>query len=310
EAEDPDPVDDKGLLAGVGVDFLGEPEAHQQVGAESHPFPAHEHHGEARAQHQRQHEKDEQIQVRKVARVAGIVVHVADAEDVNEGADAGDDQNHHRRQLSELQRQGNLQIAHRKPLPIAKHQRGRWVELRQLEHGERRGRERQHERADACDRDRALRARCSERQRAVHHEARERQRRHHPEQRERERGKRYHPLSRLMFCRSTVWRCRYTARMIASPTAASAAATAMTKNTKIWPATPSCCAKATNARLAAFSISSTHMKMTIALRRSSTPSTPTANRTPETARAGPSSITASAWRARPRRRSPPGGERW
>src|SRR5205823_2024618 len=185
---------------------------------------------------------------------------------------------------------------------------GKRVQLRQLELGERGARERPDEHTHADQRDGALGAGRRERQRAVHHETGEGQRRHHPEQRER--GQRHQPLSRLMFCKSTVWRCRYTARMIASPTAASAAATAMTKNTKIWPATPSCCAKATNARLAAFSISSTHMKMTIALRRSSTPSTPTANRMPETARAGPSSITASAWRARPRRRSPPGGECW
>src|SRR6266581_445853 len=233
------------------------------------------------------------------------------AEDVDQGADAGDDQNHHRRQLVELQREGDLQVAHREPVPIADHDRGRRVELRQLEHGHRGGRERQHEHSDADQRDGALGARRGERQRAVHHEPGERQRRHHPEQRERrKRGQRHQPLSRLMFCKSTVWRCRYTARMIASPTAASAAATAMTKNTKIWPATPSCCAKATNARLAALSISSTHMKMTIALRRSSTPSTPTANRVPETASAGPSSITVSAWRARPRRRSPPARECW
>src|SRR2546429_7111474 len=60
--------------------------------------------------------------------------------------------------------------------------------------------------------------------------------------------------------------------MIARPTAASAAATAITKNTKIWPATPSDWASATNVRFTALSISSTHMKMTMALRRSSTPS--------------------------------------
>src|SRR5438093_6355119 len=59
--------------------------------------------------------------------------------------------------------------------------------------------------------------------------------------------------------------------MMASPTAASAAATAMTKKTNTCPPRPRFCASATNVRFTAFSMSSTHMKITIALRRSSTP---------------------------------------
>ena len=47
-------------------------------------------------------------------------------------------------------------------------------------------------------------------------------------------------------------------------------------------------AKATNVRFTALSISSTHMKITIALRRISTPTTPIANSTAETASDGPS----------------------
>src|ERR1043166_718490 len=75
--------------------------------------------------------------------------------------------------------------------------------------------------------------------------------------------------------------------MIASPTAASAAATVMTRNTNTWPPTPYWRAKATNARLTAFSISSTHMKTMIALRRVSTPTTPIVNRTAEKNRDSP-----------------------
>src|SRR5689334_22310745 len=65
--------------------------------------------------------------------------------------------------------------------------------------------------------------------------------------------------------------------MMARPTAASAAATVMTKNTKTCPATPYVCANATNVRFTALSISSTHMKMMIAFRRVSTPMTPIVN---------------------------------
>src|SRR6185312_13083143 len=69
--------------------------------------------------------------------------------------------------------------------------------------------------------------------------------------------------------------------MIASPTAASAAATVITKKTNTCPPTPYCCANATKVRLTAFSISSTHMNTMIALRRISTPNTPITNRTAE-----------------------------
>src|ERR1700750_585023 len=69
--------------------------------------------------------------------------------------------------------------------------------------------------------------------------------------------------------------------MIANPTAASAAATVITKKTNTWPATPYACANATKLRFTAFSISSTHMNTMIALRRISTPNTPIANSTAE-----------------------------
>src|SRR5438046_10046047 len=68
---------------------------------------------------------------------------------------------------------------------------------------------------------------------------------------------------------------------VASRTAGSAAATVITKNTHTCPATPCTCANATNDRFTAFSISSTHMKMMIALRRVSTPTTPITNSTAE-----------------------------
>src|SRR3954466_12649395 len=69
--------------------------------------------------------------------------------------------------------------------------------------------------------------------------------------------------------------------MMASPTAASAAATVMTKKTNTCPATPYCWANAMKVRLTALSISSTHMKMMIAFRRVSTPTTPIVNSTAE-----------------------------
>src|SRR5215510_5566018 len=69
--------------------------------------------------------------------------------------------------------------------------------------------------------------------------------------------------------------------MIAKPTAASAAATVMTKKTNTCPAAPYACANATNVRFTALSISSTHMNTMIALRRINTPTTPITKRTAE-----------------------------
>src|SRR5215510_8457031 len=69
--------------------------------------------------------------------------------------------------------------------------------------------------------------------------------------------------------------------MIARPTAASAAATVITKKTNTCPATPYACANATKLRFTALSISSTHMNTMIAFRRISTPNTPITKSTAE-----------------------------
>src|SRR5207302_9075744 len=75
------------------------------------------------------------------------------------------------------------------------------------------------------------------------------------------------------------------ATMMASPTATSAAATAITKNTMAWPsAVPSRWPNATKATFAAFSISSIDMKITSGSRRTITPTTPMENSTAESAR--------------------------
>src|SRR5512132_2457333 len=81
--------------------------------------------------------------------------------------------------------------------------------------------------------------------------------------------------------------------MIASPTAASAAATVITKNTNTCPAAPYACANATKVRFTALSISSTHMNTMIAFRRISTPNTPIANSAAEKKRASASIVFAS-----------------
>src|SRR5262249_60322244 len=94
-----------------------------------------------------------------------------------------------------------------------------------------------------------------------------------------------HHLSEASCPASSVARLRNEARMIARPTAASAAATVMTKNTITWPSIEWMARGiATTAKLAALSISSIDMNMTITLRRNATPAAPIAKRTPARAR--------------------------
>ena len=56
KAEIADAVDDERLLAGVGGRLFAEPEADEEVRTEADPFPADEHHQEARAEHEHEHE--------------------------------------------------------------------------------------------------------------------------------------------------------------------------------------------------------------------------------------------------------------
>src|SRR5258708_4225148 len=83
---------------------------------------------------------------------------------------------------------------------------------------------------------------------------------------------------RLKASTSRVSRFRWMAITMASPTAASAAATTITKKTRTCPSkVPKAWLKATNARFTAFSMSSMHMKTVMTLRRRKTPRAPIAN---------------------------------
>src|SRR5437870_1225346 len=65
-----DPVRDERLLAGIGRALLFVPIADQQIRAETHALPAHEHDQEVVAQDEHEHEKAEQVQIAEEARDA------------------------------------------------------------------------------------------------------------------------------------------------------------------------------------------------------------------------------------------------
>ena len=83
ESEVSDSVDYKRLLAGIARGLLKKVEADQQVGAQTHAFPANEHHQVIRAEHQNQHEEHEEIQVREEAVISALVRHIPGCVDVN-----------------------------------------------------------------------------------------------------------------------------------------------------------------------------------------------------------------------------------
>ncbi len=103
ETEIADAVYPKRLIAGIGGGFLQEPESDEQIAAQADAFPSHEEHQVVRRQHQREHEKHEQIEIGEESAIAGIVGHVTDGIEMDEPADAGHDEQHDQRELIDLQ---------------------------------------------------------------------------------------------------------------------------------------------------------------------------------------------------------------
>ena len=87
------------------------PEADEQVGAEADRLPEDVEEQEVAGQHQHRHREHEQVQVREEARVAGVVVHVADRVEVDQEADAGDDQQHDAGERVDVGGDAGLEVA-------------------------------------------------------------------------------------------------------------------------------------------------------------------------------------------------------
>jgi hypothetical protein len=98
EAEVPDAVHDERLLARVRGELLVVVVPDQQIRAESHSLPPHEHQEEVVREHEDEHRKHEEVQVGEVTTVTRVVTHVADGIDVDEESDEGDERDHERGQ--------------------------------------------------------------------------------------------------------------------------------------------------------------------------------------------------------------------
>ena len=88
----------KAFLPAEALASFAEPERDEEVGAGAHALPAEEGDEHVAAQHQHQHREHEQVQVDEELREPRVAVHVADRVQVDQRADAGDEQRHRDRQ--------------------------------------------------------------------------------------------------------------------------------------------------------------------------------------------------------------------
>ncbi len=119
EADIADAVDDERLLGRERGAPLAVPEPDQQVAAQPHQLPGHEHDQPAVGQDQEQHREHEQVEVGEEAPVARIVGHVADAVDVHEHADRRDHDEQARGQGVHVEAGRHVERSGRNPLPQA-----------------------------------------------------------------------------------------------------------------------------------------------------------------------------------------------
>src|SRR6185312_361346 len=210
-------------------------EADQQIRGEADAFPSDKQQNIAVGQNQREHEKHEQVQVREEAIVAAFFRHVSDRVNVDEKADSGHDEQHRHRELVEIEAKiyaealAHLHPGKGEPLDVGKLRLRQCGKLRDHPDGIGQcgaGKEQRNGGNQA-----AWKALAKD---AIDGRANQRQDRDQPQI---EIGTRSHSLSRFTWSTFKVSRVRKTARTIASPTAASAAATTITKNTKTCPLT-------------------------------------------------------------------------
>src|SRR5262249_36551350 len=106
-----DAVDDKRLVPGDNIQWLFIPKTNQQIRTEAHPFPTDEERQQIVGHHQDQHEKNKKVEVDEKARHSLIVGHITEGIDVDKKSDAGDDKQHHRGEVIDLEEKLYLERA-------------------------------------------------------------------------------------------------------------------------------------------------------------------------------------------------------
>src|SRR5882724_5379057 len=102
------PVDDESLISRDRVGVIVVPKPDQEIGTETHTLPTDEQHKKIISHHQQEHEEDKQVQINEKTNHPFIVPHIAERIDMDQEADAGDDEQHHRGQGIDLKRELDL----------------------------------------------------------------------------------------------------------------------------------------------------------------------------------------------------------
>ena len=103
KAEVAEAIGEEGFFGGVRCGTFFKPEPDQQVAAKADQFPEDEHLEKIIAKNNAGHGEGEQAQAGEKPAVAAVAVHVADGENVDEAADAGDDEHHEEAQRINVQ---------------------------------------------------------------------------------------------------------------------------------------------------------------------------------------------------------------
>src|SRR5229473_3215058 len=110
-----DAIDDERFLSRIRSRLLQKIKSDEQVARKPHALPANEEQHVIRRQHQNQHEKHEQVEVRKETVVTALMGHVPGRVDMNEPANSGHYQHHYDRELVHLQIEARAKISRRNP---------------------------------------------------------------------------------------------------------------------------------------------------------------------------------------------------
>ena len=104
-------VHDEGLLRRPHRARALVPEADQEIRREADEPPADEEQEQVAALDEHEHREDEERDVREVAALLGVAVHVADRVEDDQPADAADDEHHHRAQRVDEELQADVEVA-------------------------------------------------------------------------------------------------------------------------------------------------------------------------------------------------------
>ena len=209
------------------------PEPDEQIAAQRDQCPPDDEDHQVGGEHERQHREDEEVHVAEEAGEPGIVLHVADAVDVDEEADAGDDHEHQRAQRIEREVHADREIGPTTEVDPVPEPDGDGAVPRRCADDAGEHQARDHERREDRNRPGDVDEAPAEHRTEEPVERRADQRKEQHQDDERRRGADVHSFISLRSSTSSSRPSRKICVISASPTTTSAAATTITMKAKI-----------------------------------------------------------------------------